>query len=1050
MVMQFILNFIRRLLKISLIAALGLVLIVAGLYLRLTYGPIDLSFLQGPIQNSLNKQTELFELQFTKPYMAWQGWQKPIEICAETIHIHHTGNKNVVADIPQLSATFRLRSLLWGQLVPSSLTFIKPVLIIKTHSDTNTEISTPSPQNILSKLLVPVNPSQDLKRFTLQDAHIIIDDKDGWGEWSLTHTTIIMERNKQGMQAHLEINLSAHEKFKVELLYSLLDNDAQIKIEVNNINPALMIKHIPAAIQQKYRTDFIAKIEGINIPISGKLEGTLQSVENIHKASFQFHGDQGTVQYAPYLHEAIAVKDMTVQGHYDDHKLAIDVCDINTADGKISAVTEGQWHQESKTIGFAAKVRVQDFSIAKLSSYWPMGLQQEARSWVVDNIQNGSVIEATLNTSGDINIGNQNIKLSELSGTIHVNDGVVRYLDGMPVIKGVQALARYTMQDFIINVTAGHCMQDLHIHKGQVNIRGMDSNSPHIEIDGDISGPVKTAYDLISQKPLQLTKDWGVELGIKKGQASTQLYMAFPLTEKLTWPMVKFHLSSKFDNLNSTQTFKSLPLTMTNGQGTLHVDDHQLRFTYKGLINGDESSFKGQHYFTPQQRLSSQALLTINLTSRGLQLWQPWIKDYVNGSALISLNYKMFNNQSAILTVDTDLVKTELNWLAWRKAVSSPGRLQAVLGFKKGTMVGIQSLHLQAQPGLDIRAEGTLDQTGKFLDTLTIKNFTLGKTQLQGSIKPHKHNDYRITITGDNLDLSYYIDNNIKQKSDNKTLDINFDLHAHIKQLHSADGKNFYNNHLSLTHRLQQIQSLSYVATVDTEGDKKIMLSLFPHPHGRRFVMKCDTLGEVFKAMGTFKNFHGGKLKLAATQRNKEQTYSHAPWEGKLLIEDFKLRKVPFLARILTLAFPSSFSDIFSKDRFLSFTELKTKFKATTEKLLMQDGRAYGPSMGFTINGSIQHDLRDLHIYGSIIPAYFLNTLISKIPFIGELITGGKHEGIIGVSYTVQGHRDAPIIQVNPASAFMPGFMRRLFTPSEADDVTFDEVDNPDDTAEGL
>ncbi len=70
-----------------------------------------------------------------------------------------------------------------------------------------------------------------------------------------------------------------------------------------------------------------------------------------------------------------------------------------------------------------------------------------------------------------------------------------------------------------------------------------------------------------------------------------------------------------------------------------------------------------------------------------------------------------------------------------------------------------------------------------------------------------------------------------------------------------------------------------------------------------------------------------------------------------------------------------------------------------------------------------------------------INTALSKIPLIGKVLTGGKHEGLWGVSYTVTGPVDKPSIGVNPLSAFTPGILRKLFMPETNEDMDFEEED---------
>jgi len=64
---------------------------------------------------------------------------------------------------------------------------------------------------------------------------------------------------------------------------------------------------------------------------------------------------------------------------------------------------------------------------------------------------------------------------------------------------------------------------------------------------------------------------------------------------------------------------------------------------------------------------------------------------------------------------------------------------------------------------------------------------------------------------------------------------------------------------------------------------------------------------------------------------------------------------------------------------------------------------------------------------GSLVPAYGINSLISNIPLLGDILASKKGEGIIGVTYSATGNADEPKISTNPLSALTPGILRRIF-----------------------
>ena len=59
-------------------------------------------------------------------------------------------------------------------------------------------------------------------------------------------------------------------------------------------------------------------------------------------------------------------------------------------------------------------------------------------------------------------------------------------------------------------------------------------------------------------------------------------------------------------------------------------------------------------------------------------------------------------------------------------------------------------------------------------------------------------------------------------------------------------------------------------------------------------------------------------------------------------------------------------------------------------------------------------------------PAYTVNTMLTKIPLVGVLLSGGENDGVFGLSYRVHGTMSSPALTVNPLSAIAPGILRRM------------------------
>ena len=63
---------------------------------------------------------------------------------------------------------------------------------------------------------------------------------------------------------------------------------------------------------------------------------------------------------------------------------------------------------------------------------------------------------------------------------------------------------------------------------------------------------------------------------------------------------------------------------------------------------------------------------------------------------------------------------------------------------------------------------------------------------------------------------------------------------------------------------------------------------------------------------------------------------------------------------------------------------------------------------------------------GTLVPAKTLNTIVSKIPVVGDILIGKKvGEGVFGVSFKIKGPADNLKTTVNPVKTITPRFITR-------------------------
>ena len=62
-----------------------------------------------------------------------------------------------------------------------------------------------------------------------------------------------------------------------------------------------------------------------------------------------------------------------------------------------------------------------------------------------------------------------------------------------------------------------------------------------------------------------------------------------------------------------------------------------------------------------------------------------------------------------------------------------------------------------------------------------------------------------------------------------------------------------------------------------------------------------------------------------------------------------------------------------------------------------------------------------------MIPAQGLTRIFNDVPLFGQILGGGKGEGIFGITFAMGGLITKPQTQVNPLSILAPGIFRKIF-----------------------
>jgi hypothetical protein len=379
-------------------------------------------------------------------------------------------------------------------------------------------------------------------------------------------------------------------------------------------------------------------------------------------------------------------------------------------------------------------------------------------------------------------------------------------------------------------------------------------------------------------------------------------------------------------------------------------------------------------------------------------------------------------NGQGDVAVTADLTAAELaaTPLAWRKAPEVPAKASARLLLDHDRLTGIDAVQLD---GAGLALRGRADFSGGKLSGLRVDRLTLGRTSVQGTVGLPAAGPIAVNVSGATLDLAPRLERKTPPHPPRPepppgppwVLDAKFDR-VLLANDRAADGVVLHaENDGRVIQRLRMDGR--------TGGRAPFQAQIVPDSAGRRLTASAADAGDLLRALDYLRSLQGGKLSV---QGQYEDTQAGRPLVGTADIEDFRVRDAPAFGKLLQAMTLYGLVDVM-RGPGLGFSRLIAPFRLTDDALELADARAFSQSLGLTMKGRWDLDAQRIDMQGTIVPAYFFNSLLGNIPLVGKLFSPERGGGVFAASYTLRGRIEDPDVSVNPLTALTPGFLRGLF-----------------------
>ena len=400
------------------------------------------------------------------------------------------------------------------------------------------------------------------------------------------------------------------------------------------------------------------------------------------------------------------------------------------------------------------------------------------------------------------------------------------------------------------------------------------------------------------------------------------------------------------------------------------------------------------------------------------------IKGYGNFSLenkIDSLSYQIIKNKKNILFDSIINLKNNsllIDFLEYEKKEDHNSLISIKGNLKKNNEVRFDLISLKEKENL-IKIEGLV--LNKNFQILDITNFHINYRNNKKIFNQLilKKNNSNFIINGKSFDASTIIDNIMDNEKESSIFlkHLNPKIKIKIKKTY-IDETNYINNlYGNINFENNKLSDLRLES--EFPNKKRINLSI-KNNNNSETITKLSTSypKPLIKRYDFIKGFEEGHLDYYSS---KKGDISNAV----LIIDNFKVKKVPIFAKLLSLASLQGVADLLTGEG-IRFTNFEMEFSNQKGLVNIKEMYATGPAVSIIMHGYIESK-RLVSLRGTLVPATTINRTIASIPLIGKILVGDKTgEGVFGVSFKIKGEPNNPKTTVNPIKTLTPRFITRI------------------------
>jgi len=775
------------------------------------------------------------------------------------------------------------------------------------------------------------------------------------------------------------------------------------------------------------------------------LAGTLENEERggSHSAwRYQLKAIEGVLAADEFSVPPVRLDWLEAKGRILPHRGEVELAAFKLKAGGAEIALSGDFIAGVDPASTRLEGTLSPMPVNTLKALWPKAIAPGAREWVGERITQAQLLGGSFRLlSGAHSDGPKAADGSahhRLSMTLEAADLQFQVIKDTPPLESPRATIRLENDGLEVKIPESAIVLGLErrvpLKAGRLTAVDIFGAAPIAEIAFSSEAPLDAVLEVLERSPLTTLQETGLPTEGLEGKVEGTYKITLPLLADLQMNEIAVAGKSRISDGRATGIIGSYEIF----GASLNIDLTEKAVDVNGemLVNGVPTKVAWHRIFDAPVDKQPPLRMTATLDDSDRNQLGLDINHIVQGEipVEVTITKGLMDEPEIKLRADLTDADVVLENVAWRKPPGRKAILQCDIAQGRTHKIELQNFKVA---GDDVAIEGwaAIDADNR-LRKFYFPDFSLNvvtRLEVQGTLG--SNDVWKVKARGPTFDgrdffrslfsLGQISDSRPKPKKPRDGVDLEIEVGTVI----GFSEVNLRGVKLALSKRGDKLTMLDGRGTLD--GGAPLVTVLEQKPgQPRKLLAESTDAGQAFRLINFYPNVKGGRVRLEVNLDGK----GPAEKTGILWVDKFVILGDPVVSEVFSGLDDGrpAIGDNRRPQRkvvreVFEFDRMRVPFSVGFGQFVMEESYVRGPLLGASFRGKVDFKTRRVSLGGTYVPLQGLNSAFCNIPIFGPILTGPKCDGVLGITFAIQGRMESPQVIVNPFSMVAPGIFREIF-----------------------